>query len=104
MRARTIADDMAKEWGRPIIADSGNGGHLVYDVDLPNDQEALKFVSAALAELDRRYSDAVVKIDVTSANAARIWKAYGTLARKGDNIPGRPHRLSRILEVPRDQP
>ena len=103
-RARTIADDMAGEWERPILADSGNGAHLLYRIDLPNDQEALAFVTHALAELDRRYSDDVVKVDVTSANAARIWKAYGTVARKGDSIPGRPHRLSRILEVPRDKP
>jgi len=95
---------MAGEWERPILADSGNGAHLLYRIDLPNDQEALAFVTHALAELDRRYSDDVVKVDVTSANAARIWKAYGTVARKGDSIPGRPHRLSRILEVPRDKP
>jgi hypothetical protein len=102
-RAHIIADNMAKEWGRPIIGDSGNGAHLVYEIDLPNDQESLKFVSGALAELDRRYSDDVVKVDITSANAARIWKAYGSVARKGDSVPGRPHRLSRILEVPRDK-
>lgn len=99
-RARLIADDMQKEWGRPIIADSGNGGHLLYRIDLANDQEGLAFVSGALAELDRRYSDHAVKVDVTSANAARIWKAYGTVARKGDSIPDRPHRMSRILEAP----
>jgi len=103
-RARTIAGDMEKEWDRPIIADSGNGAHLLYRVDLPNDQEALAFVTGALAELDRRYSDDAVKVDVTSANAARIWKAYGTLARKGDSIPGRAHRLSRIIEVASDKP
>jgi hypothetical protein len=62
------------------------------------------YITGALAELDRRYSDDTVKVDVTSANASRIWKAYGTVARKGDSIPGRPHRLSRILEVPSDQP
>jgi hypothetical protein len=44
----------------------------------------------------------MVKVDVTCANAARIWKAYGTVARKGDSIPGRPHRRSQILEVPVD--
>jgi hypothetical protein len=93
-RARTIADDMAGEWERPIIADSGNGAHLLYRIDLPNDQEGLAFVTGALAELDRRFSDDVIKVDVTCANAARIWKAYGTVARKGDSIPGRPHRLS----------
>lgn len=103
-RARTIADDMASEWDRPILADSGNGAHLLYCIDLPNDQEGLGFISRTLAELDRRYSDDVVKVDVTSANAARIWKAYGTVARKGDSIPGRPHRLSRILEAPSDRP
>lgn len=103
-RARTIAADMEKEWDRPIIADSGNGAHLLYRIDLANNQEALAFVTGALAELDRRYSDDAVKVDVTSANAARIWKAYGTVARKGDSIPGRPHRLSRIMEVPSDKP
>jgi hypothetical protein len=100
-RARIIAGDMAKEWGWPIIGDSGNGAHLLYDIDLSNDLDSLRFVSGALAELDRRYSDDMVKIDVTTANASRIWKAYGTVARKGDSIPGRPHRLSRILEVPK---
>ena len=101
-RAQLIGDDMAKEWGRPILADSGNGAHLLYRIDLANDQETLGFVTGALIELDRRYSDEFVKVDVTSANAARIWKAYGTVARKGDSIPGRPHRLSKILEVPSD--
>jgi hypothetical protein len=102
-RARVIADDMKAEWGRPILADSGNGAHLLYRVDYQNIPESLECVSAALRELDRRYSDAVVKVDTTSSNAARIWKAYGTVARKGDSIPGRPHRLSRILEAPDDQ-
>jgi hypothetical protein len=103
-RARIISRDMAKQLDRPIIADSGNGAHLLYTVDLPNDEESLGFILGVLTELDRRYSDSVVKIDVTCANAARIWKAYGTMARKGDSIPGRPHRLSKILEVPGDQP
>jgi hypothetical protein len=84
---------MAGEWERPIIADSGNGAHLLYRIDLANDQEALAFVMGALAELDRRYSDDLVKVDLTCANAARIWKAYGTVARKGDSIPGRPPRV-----------
>ncbi len=103
-RARTIAEDMASEWEWPIVGDSGNGAHLLYRIDLDNDREALTSVSGALAELDRRYSDGTVRVDVTSANAARIWKAYGTIARKGDSIPDRPHRLSCILEVPPDKP
>ncbi|MEI7650230.1 MAG: phage/plasmid primase, P4 family, partial [Methanomicrobiales archaeon] len=33
-------------------------------------------------------------------NAGRIWKLYGTLAKKGDHTPERPHRRSRIITVP----
>ncbi len=99
-RARTIAREMATEWGQPIIADSGNGAHILYRIDLENNEQALASVSGALAELDRCYSDDLVKVDITSANAARIWKAYGTVARKGDSIPTRPHRPSKVLEVP----
>jgi hypothetical protein len=99
-RARIVRADMEHDWGLPILADSGNGAHCDYEIDLPNDQESLSFIIAALAQLDRRYSDNIVKVDLTSANAARIWKAYGTPVRKGDSIPGRPHRISRILEIP----
>jgi len=101
-RARIIAESMVNEWGRPILADSGNGAHLLYRIDFANNEDSLALISATLAELDVRYSDEVVKVDVTSANAARVWKAYGTVARKGDSIPGRSHRLSKILEVPSD--
>jgi hypothetical protein len=100
-RALTIASEMAPKWkDRPIVADSGNGAHLLYSIDEPNDSKALQFVSEVLRELARRYSDDLVKVDLTTANAARIWKVYGSVARKGDSIPGRPHRVSRILEVP----
>jgi hypothetical protein len=30
----------------------------------------------------------------------RIWKIYGTMACKGDNLPERPHRLAQLLAVP----
>ena len=103
-QARCIAAEMAGEWGQAILADSGNGAHLLYPLDLPNNEEGLKLVTGTLVALDRRYSDDRVKVDVTCANAARIWKAYGTVARKGDSIPGRHHRISRILEVPIDKP
>src|SRR5262249_24596937 len=48
----------------------------------------------------RRFDDGAVQIDNTVFNAARISKLYGTLARKSDNIPTRPHRLSKGLEYP----
>lgn len=85
--------------GSGVLADSGNGAHLLYPVDLPNDQESLELVKGVLAAAAEKFSDDVVAVDQTTCNAARIWKLYGTTARKGDSTPGRPHRLSRILEA-----
>ena len=33
-RARTIAGEMVGEWGRPILADSGNGAHLLFVISI----------------------------------------------------------------------
>jgi hypothetical protein len=87
-------------WSPPIEADSGNGGHLAYAIDLPNDDGAKKLVEQCLAALDFLFSDAVVHVDRTVFNAARIWKLYGTTAVKGDNTQDRPHRTARILSAP----
>jgi hypothetical protein len=84
----------------PLLADSGNGGHLVYGLDLPNDDDARTLVENFLKAVASRFSDSAVKVDVSVYNAARISKVYSTMARKGDNLPDRPHRLSRILEAP----
>lgn len=84
----------------PLEADSGNGFHLLYRVDLPNDRESLDLIKGVLEALDFRFSDSAVSVDVSNSNASRIWKLYGTMARKGDSTEERPHRRSRLLEVP----
>jgi hypothetical protein len=100
-RARDIRMVLAEEgWPAPILTDSGNGGHLLYCIDLPNDEASAKLLAGVLKALAARFNDAAVKVDETVFNAARIVKAYGTVARKGDDTPDRPHRLSRILDVP----
>jgi hypothetical protein len=92
-----------KGWPEPIFADSGNGGHLLFRVDLPNDADSQRLVQSTLDALAYRFNDDKVKIDRTMHNAARIVKAYGTLAGKGENFAGRPgqpprpHRLARLL-------
>jgi hypothetical protein len=83
----------------PTVADSGNGYHLVYNIDLPNDKESSELVKAVLASLAARFDNPQSKIDKTVFNAARIVKAYGTTAAKGDNIASRPHRRSRVIKV-----
>ena len=89
----------AQGWPEPIVCDSGNGYHLLYPVDLPADQASLELVAGVLEALDFKFSDDAVKIDTTTKNAARITKFYGTTAKKGDDLPRRPHRPSKILEV-----
>jgi hypothetical protein len=88
------------EWPEPVVCDSGNGYHLLYRIELPNDREGLELVKGVLEALAFKFSDKAVEVDVTNCNAARIWKLYGTTARKGDNIADRPHRRSRLLKVP----
>ena len=87
-------------WPEPVVCDSGNGYHLLYPVDLPNDQASLDLVAGVLEALDFKFSDDAVKVDTTTKNAARITKFYGTTAKKGDDLPQRPHRPSKILKVP----
>lgn len=92
-----IRAELAQEgWPVPIVADSGNGAHLLYRVDLPAADE--KRVERCLAGLAARFNGNGQKVDETVFNPARIWKLYGTLAAKGDSTPERPHRVARILE------
>lgn len=96
-RAREIRDYLgARGWPEPVLADSGNGGHLLYRVDLPADDGGL--IEKALTALAFRFDDALVTVDQKNFNPARIWKLYGTVAAKGDHTPERPHRLSRLVE------
>lgn len=103
--AKLIRGDLsALRWPDPILADSGNGGHLIYAVELPVEDGGL--VQRVLGALSKKYStpkDAPglrLKVDEKVFNPARISKIYGTLTRKGVNAPERPHRVAKILEAP----
>lgn len=87
-------------WPDPIHADSGNGAHLLYQIDLPADQENTLIIRDCLKTLDQIFSDAQSAIDTAVANPARIWKLYGTRSRKGDHTIERPHRISHIITHP----
>ena len=87
-------------WPDPVYADSGNGGHLLYKIDLPNDDVSRDMIQRILAALKARYDTDAVSIDETVFNASRISKLYGTMACKGDSTADRPHRRSRIIDLP----
>jgi P4 family phage/plasmid primase-like protien len=88
-------------WPEPILSDSGNGYHLLYRIDLPADDAGL--VRRVLKALAAGFDTTTATIDTRVFNPARICKLPGTLARKGNNLAERPHRLARMLESP-EQP
>ena len=97
-----IAYLRSEGWPEPTVADSGNGFHLLYQIDLPNDKESGELVKGVLEGLAFKFDDEKVKVDKSVHNAARIVRLYGTVCRKGDDFPERPHRRSRILTIPKE--
>jgi hypothetical protein len=107
--AALAVTDTARTWlveqiGVPadalVMGDSGNGGHLLVRVDLPNDDAARRLVERCIQATAVYCGTAEVAVDLKVANAARIWKLYGTLAAKGDATEDRPHRLAQLLALP----
>ncbi len=95
----------ANGWPEPVMGDSGNGGHLLYRIDLPNDEASRELVNRVLQALAGFIDDAEgqpirVCLDTSVGNPARIWKLYGTIAGKGDSVSDRPHRRAKLLHVP----
>lgn len=97
-KAHVIADALTgRGWGRYLIADSGNGAHVMFKIDRPRDDGGT--VERALKALAKEFDDDAVQVDTGVFNPARITKLFGTVARKGDNLPKYPHRLSRIVKI-----
>lgn len=97
--ARRIRDYLSQRgWPTPVLADSGNGAHLLYRIELPVAEGAV--VEGVLQRLAESFDDDVVTVDRTVHNASRLTKLYGTMVRKGIEDQSRRHRQSRLLEVP----
>lgn len=96
--ACTIANMLELEgWPRPFINVSGNGAHILYRIDEPNTEDVRDTVHTFLKTLNGRFAADGCTVDTTTYNASRIFRVPGTWARKGDNIPQRPHRKAHML-------
>ena len=84
----------------PVVALSGNGYHLLYRIDVNNNESGRALVEDCLKALAERFDTEQVKIDTSNSNPSRICKLHGTLAQKGRSTKERPHRMSRILSSP----
>lgn len=94
-------------WPRPVVVDSGNGWHLYYRLPAdepggPVDDPTGDELATLLWVLKARFDAPAAAIDPTVYNASRIMKVPGTWARKGPHTSERPHRQSRVTEVPDD--
>ncbi|MDA3833728.1 MAG: hypothetical protein PF495_10045 [Spirochaetales bacterium] len=70
-------------WGEPFIGFSGNGWHLNYRTDLPNDSETKKMLKTIYKNMHARFSNENVVFDQVVYNASRILRTYGTVNHKG---------------------
>lgn len=88
-----------KGWPEPLVAMSGNGYHLQYRVSLTPGDELSDVLRALYLGLDARCTTAEVSFDRAVRNPARIFRLYGTTARKSEHAEDRPQRVTRC-EVP----
>jgi hypothetical protein len=80
-----------------IPALSGNGSHMCYRLpDLPNTEDTVALIKTMLHVIAGKFPMEKGGVDLAVYNPSRIWKLYGTTARKGDAIPDRPHRKSYV--------
>jgi hypothetical protein len=126
----TIRDHLKAEgWPEPIVADSGNGWHLIYAIDLPNDDSyeettsetidqhgnpktkttvrtieggSTSLIRRCLRALAEKFDTAGAKVDRVVFDNPRLIKLHGTLSAKGrhQSEEGRPWRYSNIRTHP----
>jgi hypothetical protein len=82
----------------PIFADSGNGFHLLFAINEPNDEATETLLKDLLAGLSVKFTNDESQVDTGNFEANRICKLYGSVARKGDDPS--LWRRSAVLEVP----
>jgi hypothetical protein len=87
-------------WPEPIVADSGNGYHLLFRVDLPNDDPSTGLSKGILVALAARFNTPECHVDTGVHDAPRLVKCYGTWACKGEDTSDRPARYARVLSIP----
>lgn len=105
-KIRRVVQALVDEgWPEPILADSGNGWHALFPIDMSNDDLTAHLLKKCLRILANRFDDPAgtdpqIKLDATVFNAGRLTKLYGTMTRKGKETAERPHRRSALVEVP----
>ncbi len=89
---------------RPLMADSGNGFHLCWNLrpDFFTDSIACTSDNQAtfkecLLAIKQKFDSESIEIDTSLSEPEQIIRLWGTHNRRDPETPGRPHRQSRIL-------
>lgn len=88
------------EFSDPIIGSSGNGVHLLYSIDLPNDDESHDVIRRCVNALADKFTHYNATVDRSVHNASRIVRLYGTQNVKGEETDERKYRVSYLKDVP----
>lgn len=83
-----------KGWPEPLVAMSGNGYHVQYRVNFKNLPPIADVLGNLYRGLAVRMDTPEVTFDTKVRNPSRIFRVYGTTARKGEATEERPHRRS----------
>jgi hypothetical protein len=80
---------------QPLIARSGRGIHIIYNVSTPNDTLYNTVFKKVLKYISLQFNDDIVDIDKNVYTANRHAKLYGTITRKNGT-----ERQSYIIQMP----
>lgn len=86
----------------PVICDSSSGYHLLYPIDMDNDQTSEDTIKVFLEVLSNKFTDEDVKIDRALIDSNRILRLPGSVGCKGRDSIERPHRLAKVLSTPKE--
>lgn len=93
------------DWPDPRFdGDSGNGAHIAWELDLPPTKENQDLLERCYQALQQKFGSDILSIDASLADPNQLIKLYGTMTRKGDDTPDRPHRFSKLLNTYETEP
>jgi hypothetical protein len=100
--ADQVAMFLAKQFGQPVFADSGNGYHLSWRCDAMPPTEGQDWYRQLLSVLRAKFEqpDVNMEIDLSLSDATQVVTVWGTWNRKYPHTADRPQRQSELLYLP----
>lgn len=90
---------MSRGWTPPVMVDSGNGTHLLYRLDMPNNGVTRESIKAVLLHVAALFDTPAVHLGTECYDARRISKLPGTFAKRG-GPEATGGRTARLVSVP----